>query len=118
MVLTTPTLPKIRETTMTYREYITAIATRFNATETDIDVLLANQSALIPDPTAAVEPTLAKRALCAEFATLIPLANVSEGGYSISWNIEALKIWYHATCNELGITPADKPRLKNRSNIW
>lgn len=103
---------------MTYREYITATAARFNATEADIELLLANQSALIPDSEAEAEPTTAKRALVAEFATLIPLANISEGGYSVSWNMDALKIWYHATCAELGITPADKPRIKNRSNIW
>ena len=103
---------------MTYREYITATATRFGASESDIELLLANQSALIPNPDAVADPRTAKRALCAEFATLIPLANISEGGYSISWNIEALKIWYQATCDELGITPAGKPRLRNRSNVW
>src|SRR5574344_477785 len=103
---------------MTYKQYITATAQRFNATKEDIDILLVNQSALIPNPEAHADPNVAKRALCAEFATLIPLANVSEGGYSVSWNIEALKIWYEATCNELGITPVGKPRLKNRSNVW
>lgn len=103
---------------MTYKQYITATAQRFNATKEDIDILLVNQSALIPNPEAQADPNVAKRALCAEFATLIPLANVSEGGYSVSWNIESLKIWYEATCNELGITPVGKPRLKNRSNVW
>ena len=103
---------------MTYREYITSVATRFNASETDIEVLLANQQGLIPDADATVDTKTAKRALCAEFATLIPLANISEGGYSVSWNIEALKIWYNPTCDELGITPVGKPRVKNRSNIW
>ena len=103
---------------MTYREYITSVAARFNATESDIEELLTNQQKLIPNPEEAADPQVAKRALCAEFATLIPLANISEGGYSVSWNIEALKIWYNATCDELGITPVGKPRLKNRSNIW
>lgn len=103
---------------MTYREYITAVAQRFNASDTDIEVLLANQAERIPNADADVDTDIAKRALCAEFATLIPMANISEGGYSISWNIEAIKLWYHATCDELGITPADKPRVKNRSNIW
>lgn len=103
---------------MTYREYITAVASRFNASDSDIEVLLANQQSRIPDPDAEVDTNAAKHALCAEFATIIPLANISEGGYSVSWNIDALKIWYNATCDELGITPVGKPRLKNRSNIW
>lgn len=83
-----------------------------------MDLILANQVELIPDENATVDARTAKTALVKEFASIIPLANVSEGGYSVSWNMDAIKLWYNQTCGELGITPADKPKVRNKSNIW
>lgn len=103
---------------MTYTEYFSAICSRFNFTETDIQILLLNQAALIPDPDEDVDVNTAKRALYKEFSSMIPLYNVSEGGYSVSWNIEALKLWYSAIANELGLEDVTKPRLRNKSNVW
>ncbi len=103
---------------MTYKEWITNTVKRFGATAEDVEMILTNQMELIPDADADVMPTTAKRALIKEFASVIPLANVGEGGYNVSWNLEALKMWYNITCGELGITPANKPKVRNRSNIW
>ena len=85
-----------------------------------MELILTNQSTLIPDPTAAVDVRTAKLALCREFAAVLPMANVSEGGYSVSWNMEAVKMWYNAMCDELGIDNAleRKPKVKGRSDIW
>lgn len=83
-----------------------------------MDLMLVNQQGAIPDPDAEVDTTTAKRALCKEFGSIIPLANVSEGGYSVSWNWEAIKFWYNQTCSELGITPMTTPKVRNRSNRW
>ena len=83
-----------------------------------MDLMLANQQDAIPDPDAEVDTTTAKCALCKEFGSIIPLANVSEGGYSVSWNWEAIKFWYNQTCSELGITPMTTPKVRNRSNRW
>lgn len=102
----------------TYRDWITTTVKRFGVTGADVELILVNQTALIPDPDAEVDSITAKHALVQEFATMIPLANVSEGGYSVSWNWEALKMWYNLTCGELGITPANKPKVRNRSNVW
>ncbi len=103
---------------MTYKEWMTATASRFGIGAADVELILSNRADIIPDPEADVNTSLAKRALCMEFAMLIPLANVSEGGYSVSWNWEAIKFWYNQTCGELGITPQGKPKVKNRSNRW
>ena len=103
---------------MTFKEYIATIAARFGVGTADIDMILINRRDLIPDPEAEVIPETAKRALVAEFASVIPLANVSEGGYSVSWNWDAIKFWYNQTCAELGITPEGKPKIRNRSNRW
>lgn len=105
---------------MTYREYMTKTTTRFLLSADDVELLLANQAELIPDADAEVDTRTAKIALLREFASLIPLANISEGGYSVSWNTDAIKLWYNATCDELGITPTatGKPKIRNRSDVW
>lgn len=103
---------------MTYKEWFTLTGTRFGISVTEVELILANQAERIPDADAPLDVATAKRALCAEFANVIPLANVSEGGYSVSWNWEAVKFWYNHTCGELGITPAGTPKVRNRSNLW
>ena len=100
---------------MTYVEWMSAMGAKFNMSKQDVDLVIINQG-LYPDD--LVDVTVAKTALCKEFALAIPLANVSEGGYSVSWNMEAIKLWYNATCGELGITPASTPRIRNASNRW
>ena len=103
---------------MTYKEYITKTVAKFQVGADDVELILCNQSTLSPDPEAQVDAKIAKTALCKEIATLIPLANISEGGYSISWNWDALKLWYNATCAELGLPNATKPKIRNKSNVW
>lgn len=103
---------------MTYKEYITKTVAKFQVGADDVELILCNQSTLIPDPEAQVDAKIAKTALCKEIAALIPLANISEGGYSISWNWDALKLWYNATCAELGLPNATKPKIRNKSNVW
>lgn len=103
---------------MTYKEWITKTGAKFQIGPDDVELILCNQSTLIPDPDATVDVTIAKKALCFEFANLIPLANIGEGGYSISWNWEAIKFWYNGTCAEVGLIPAGQPKIRNKSNIW
>jgi hypothetical protein len=107
---------------MTYKEWITATAQRFTIGTADIELILFNQKGLIPDENAEADIMTAKTALCREFASLIPLANISEGGYSITWNWNALKFWYRQTCSEIGLSPVDidgtRPKIRNKSNIW
>ena len=103
---------------MTYNEWIKATISRFGGSDTDAELILVNQSSIIEDPDADVDVKVAKTALCNEFATIIPMANVSEGGYSVSWNMEAVKMYYNQICSELGVTPVTKPRVRNASNRW
>jgi hypothetical protein len=103
---------------MTYKEWMTATLARFTIVGNDVELILFNQKNLIPDRNAEADVIVAKTALCREFANIIPLANVSEGGYSISWNWDAVKLWYSQACAELGIIPADKPKITNKSNVW
>lgn len=92
------------------------MGSHFNMSQQDIDLILANQAL---DPYEDItDVNVAKRALCKEFALVIPMANVTEGGYTVSWNMDAVKLWYTTTCGELGLTPASAPRIRNASNRW
>ena len=46
--------------------------------------------------------------------------NVTEGGFSVSWNMDAVKLFYNALCNELGKPNVlfSRPKIRNKSNIW
>lgn len=103
---------------MTYREWMTKTGARFQISADDIDLILTNQAETIPDADAQVDVKTAKTALCKEFASIIPLANISEGGYSITWNWDALKLWYSQTCAELGLDDVTKPKIRNKSFVW
>lgn len=103
---------------MTYEEYITKTVAKFQIGADEVDLILANQAELIPNKAAPVDVKTAKLALCKEFATILPLANISEGGYSITWNYDAIKLWYSMTCKELGIKDVTKPKVTNKSNLW
>jgi hypothetical protein len=103
---------------MTYKEWMTATLKRFAIEGSDMELILYNQKTLIPDTDADADVIIAKTALCREFANIIPLADVSEGGYSIYWKWDRIKIWYNQTCAELGIIPKDKPKITNKSNVW
>lgn len=56
---------------MTYKEWITKTVGKFQLSADDVDLILCNQSGLIPDPDAPVDVRKAKTAICREFTTLI-----------------------------------------------
>ena len=104
---------------ITNKEYLTMSLGNLNVSETDIDVILL-KAGMDADATADVTGC----DLAAYNRVSVVLAamtqNVSEGGYSLSWNIEAVKLWYNAICRELGkenVLEA-KPKIRNRSNFW
>ena len=101
---------------MTNAEWFAAMGGKFGMSEADMQLIMVNQGIVEHKP---VDVTAAKTAMVREFALLIPMANVTEGGYSVSWNMEAVKMWYNATCGELGIDPAaTAPKIRNKSNSW
>lgn len=103
---------------MTYKEWMQATGSRFSLTEADIDLILVNQG-MEDKADEQVDVITAKRALVNEFASVLPMANVTEGGYSVTWNVDAMKLWYNQTCRELGIEPKIFAAcVRNRSNLW
>ena len=49
---------------MTYKEWMSKTAAKFQLTADEVDLILCNQSQLIPDPDANVDVRTAKKALC------------------------------------------------------
>lgn len=104
---------------MTNREYIQKTLSRFNVDDDQIELILVDNDL---DGDSNVVVSSCKAALYASMSSILPatIANVSEGGYSLSWNVEGLKLWYNALCREIGkdnvLVP--KPKVRNRSNCW
>lgn len=98
----------------TNRQYLTASLSRFGITEQDIDLIMANY----PKLDGAYSVTECRNAMFLSFSTVLPLANVSEGGYSKTWNVEALKLWYNVLCKELGKANVLQPTVRNASDKW
>lgn len=90
-----------------------------NISSDDIDVILlkANLEADAP-----LQIDQCDKAVYSRMSVVLKGAfqNITEGGYSISWNMEAVKLFYNALCNELELENVllGRPKVRNRSNYW
>jgi hypothetical protein len=103
----------------TNKEYLTMSLAQLNVSDTDIDVIILKAGI---DGEAPVDVAGCDLAVYNRFSVVIAgmTQNVSEGGYSLSWDIEAVKLYYNTLCRELGkenVLEA-KPKIRNRSNFW
>lgn len=104
----------------TNREYITKTLAQFNVDEDTIDLIMVDNADL--ESSATIDSVGCKKAIYKHMSNILPSVaqNVSEGGYSVSWNVDALKLWYNSLCNELGEDNvlSARPKIRNRSNMW
>lgn len=100
----------------TNKDYLLKSLAKFNISEDDVDVMLADSSDI--DPEGTLDVSACKNAIYKSMSSILPLSNVGEGGYSVSWNIDALKLWYNALCKELKKPNALKPAIRDKSNYW
>lgn len=102
---------------MTNKEYIQATTSKIGLTDSDIEIILIKAGLKADDDVNSDDCDLA---LYNRFSIVLSgtLQNVSEGSYSISWNMEALKFFYATLCNEIGKDNVLKPKVRNKSNIW
>lgn len=104
---------------MTNKEYLTKSLSGLGVSEDDIDIILLKSGI---DGGTYADAKKCDNAIYDRFSVVLKAAtqNVSEGGYSISWNLEAVKLYYNSLCSELGkenvLSP--KPKIRNRSNYW
>lgn len=104
---------------MTNREYLTKLLNGLDVSDDDVDIILL-KGGISPD--ASVSASDCDNAVYSRMSVVLKsaLQNVSEGGYSVSWNMEAVKMFYHSLCNELGKPNVliGRPKVRNRSNYW
>lgn len=104
---------------MTNKQYLTKALSGLNISEDDIDVILMKAYL---DGDATVDIQKCDIATYHRMSIILKgvIQNVSESGYSISWNIDAVKFFYNALCNELGMENVlfTRPKIHNKSNSW
>lgn len=104
---------------MTNKQYLTKALSGLNMAEDDIDIILLKSEL---DADADVDVRGCDMATYNRMSVLFKgvLQNVSEGGYSISWNMDAVKLFYNALCSELGEENVllARPKVRNRSHLW
>lgn len=104
---------------MTNKEYLTKALNGLNLSDDDIEIILVKGGV---EPCDNVDSKQCDLAVYNRFSVVLKgtMQNVSEGGYSISWNIDAVKLFYAALCNELGVENVlvGRPKIRNRSNVW
>ena len=101
---------------MTNREYITKALSKFDVSTDEIDLILIDNEL---NEEEAVNVLIAKQAICKSIGAWLPIhSSVSEGGVSLSWNFDAVKLYYSSLCQELGISDVAVTSVRDRSNIW
>lgn len=104
---------------MTNKEYLTKSLASLNVSPDDIEIIMVKSDV---DGDAPVDTASCDMAVYNRFSIVLGAMshNVSEGGYSVSWNMDAVKMYYNALCNELGMENilVSRPKIRNRSNVW
>lgn len=104
---------------MTNKQYLTKALSGLNVTEDDIEIILVKSEL---DADADVDVRGCDMATYNRMSVLFKgvLQNISEGGYSISWNMDAVKLYYNALCSELGEENVllARPKVRSRSHLW
>ena len=114
-----PTVLQEKGQTMTNKEYLTKATNGLGVSPDDIDIILLKGGV---EADAECDFTACDKAVYNRMSVVLKgmMQNVSEGGYSVSWNMDAVKLYYNALCNELGLENVlvNRPKIRNRSNVW
>lgn len=107
---------------MTFSEYAMAMLGRFGLSSDDVAFIMVeadlNEYGIV---SSTDDKTAIKTAIYYQIPRIIAgLSDVSEGGYSVKWNIEGLKLWYSTLAEELGLADllGTAPTIKDASHRW
>lgn len=104
---------------ITNKDYLIKSLDRFDVDEDMMDIILLKAGI---DPESKVDVDACDRAVFGGLSIIVASTtqNISEGGYSISWNMEAVKAYLSSLARELGEEDPFKivPKIVDRSNIW
>ncbi|MEZ2446122.1 DUF6706 family protein [Chitinophaga sp. RCC_12] len=97
---------------MTNQEYLNTILGKFGVSPDEI-ILIMLKRGIDPngEVTGPADIAILEKAMYYQIPLLLAGAqDVTEGGYSIKWNLDGLKIWYSALARELGLPDDLFPR--------
>lgn len=101
---------------MTTRQYLQVALSKFEVGDSLVDLIVVENS-LVPDSDVCVDDV--KRAIHRSLGTWLPVqSTVSEGGVSMTWNLDAIKLYYSSLSRELGLEDITQPTIRDYSNIW
>lgn len=107
---------------MTNQEYIVAKLARFGVTfsANDLAAMAADGDISLAGEYTAANAVAVKTCLAGIIPELLTVTSVSEGGYSIARDKDALLAYYAMLCDELHIPNKlkAKPAIKDHSNKW
>lgn len=89
----------------TIRKYIEAKLERFNINCSDVEVqaLMVQHAIIGNEPLGADGLKKSHAALASILSELLVIASVTEGGYSIAWNIEGIKAYITMLQKQAGV---------------
>jgi hypothetical protein len=102
---------------MTYKAYIEAVLAKFNISTVEVEVIMLDNGI---SEMLEVDIAIAKKAIHQSLSVWLPVqSSVSEGGVSVSWNLDAIKHYYANLCNELGVeNKFSESIVRDKSNLW
>lgn len=106
---------------MTNLQYLQVNCACFGITDEELIAVLTN-AGLGLSATAPADTEACDLVLYNHFSIVLrqAMTNITEGGMTVSWNIEAIKAYYKLLCNKTGQPDVvfGRPTIRNRSNIW
>lgn len=113
---------------MTVREYITKKLQAFNPNDADLSVMAAETGLELDEEYTSDNAQNVGVGLVGIVESLVfapRVSNVSESGFSMSWNFDNLGKYYLYLCNKYGVTPNDDvtsmlgvSMIKDVSYLW
>ena len=104
---------------MTNLQYLKINCGGFGVTDDELTLILTNAGVA---PSADADIDACDMVLYNHFSLVLrqALMNVSEGGMSVSWNIEAVKAYYAILCEKTGQPDVvfKRPAVRDRSKMW
>ncbi|MDR1181706.1 MAG: hypothetical protein LBL13_06990 [Bacteroidales bacterium] len=102
---------------MTNKEYISATLTEFGIEAPQIEIILG-KGGIVPDD--EVDYNQCDTAIYNRMSIVLSkgLKNITEGGWSQSWNTDAVKDYYKMLCKELGLESVLDMKVVDISSRW
>lgn len=106
---------------MILKEYAKGLLGRFGVSDDEIDFMLQDNNLNPSDVLTSENKVSVKTAIYHGVPVIVAgLADVTEGGYSIKYNIRGIREWFSILAKELGLedTLNGQPKVRDKSYLW